>query len=277
MSRIALYNPAAVPARHILFLTLTALLSCATAARACAQEGAPAPAEREERVYTREEVTRPAVIVTMPDPVYYHSGDRLLDLTGAVKVGVVLSASGRVTDVQLLEGLSQNQNFASLKAARRIRFMPATRDGVPVSQVYVASYAFRVTQQEDGKPEELKGLTRFYLDTGGDREALGELAGELLRQLPQLALVERPELAECILKFDAYRRTELSDTAGGRNGLPLKVDYGRGWAVRPMAADRRRVLMYYVGGKGSFVESSPAKSFARAFAYEYKKANGPGQ
>jgi hypothetical protein len=32
--------------------------------------------------------------------------------------------------------------------------------------------------------------------------------------------------------------------------------------------------MYYVGSKGSFVESSPVKTFVKAFAYEYKKANG---
>jgi TonB family protein len=264
----------APPPRPILFLMLLAALVGAAAEVVRAQEGTPAT---QERVYTREEVGTPAVIVSMPEPVYHNSGEKLLDLTGTVKISVVLSASGRVREVQLLEGLSQNQNFASLKAARRIRFMPATKDGVPVSQSYVATYGFKVTNQEVGTTDELEGLTRFYVDAGGNREALGEIAAELSKLLPQLVLIDRPEYAECILKFDTYRRTELSETPGGRDGVPLKVDYGRGWVIKPVAADKQRVLMYYKGDKSSFVESAPTATFVRAFVYEYKRANNPGQ
>src|SRR5687767_15746628 len=103
-------SPAPSKRRRALFLTLSLSLVCACAARARAQAG-PAPTPRaEERVYTREEVGTPAVIVSMPDPEYHNSGEKLLDLSGEVRVGVVLSASGRVTNVELLEGLSQNQN-----------------------------------------------------------------------------------------------------------------------------------------------------------------------
>lgn len=269
-------SPATSTRRRALFLTLALALVCACAARALSQAGPAATPRGEERVYTREEVGTPAVIVSMPDPEYHNSGEKLLDLTGEVKVAVVLSASGRVTNVELLEGLSQNQNFASLKAAKRIRFMPATRDGVPVSQSYVASYGFKVTTQENGTTDELKGLTKFYVDAGGDEEALGELARELMKQLPQLVVVDRPEYAECILKFDGYRRAELSETRGGRDGVPLRVDYGRGWVVKPITPDKRRVLMYYKGDKSSFVESAPTTSFVRAFVYEYKRANNLG-
>lgn len=263
--------------RRILLLTLLSALVGASAA-AVAQEGAPATGAAQGRVYTRDEVTKPAVIVSMPDPVYHNTGEKLLDLTGAVKISVILSASGRVEDVRLLEGLSQNQNFASLKAARRIRFMPATKDGVPVSQSYVASYAFKVTNQEPGTTDELKGLTRFYIDAGGDRDALGEMAGELQKLLPQLVLLDRPEYAECILKFDGYRRTSYSDSPDGvRNGVPLRMDFGRGWVIKPVGGDRQRVLMYYKGDKTSFVESAPTATFVRAFAYEYKRANGLGK
>ena len=265
----------APPPRPMLVLMLLAALVGASAANVRAQESAPAP---QERVYTREEVGTPAVIVSMPEPVYHNSGEKLLDLTGTVKVSVVLSASGRVTDVQLLEGLSQNQNFASLKAARRIRFMPATKDGVPVSQSYVATYGFKVTNQEVGTTDELKGLTRFYIDAGGNREALGEIAAELLKLLPQLVLIDRPEYAECILKFDAYRRTEFAEgPSRRRDGVPLKMDFGRGWVIKPVTADKQRILMYYKGDKGSFVEDAPTATFVRAFVYEYKRANNLGK
>ena len=272
-------SPATSTRRRALFLTLALTLSGAFAAgRVSAQGQTAAPPQAEERVYTRDEVSTPAVIVSMPDPVYHNSGEKLLDLTGEVKVGVVLSASGRVTDVQLLEGLSQNQNFASLKAARRIRFMPATKDGVPVSQSYVASYGFKVTSQEGGTTDELKGLTKFYIDAGGDREALGEIAGELQRLLPQLVLLDRPEYAECILKFDGYRRTEFAEgPSRKRDGVPLKMDFGRGWVIKPVSPDKRRLLMYYKGDKASFVESAPTVTFVRAFVYEYKRANNLGK
>jgi hypothetical protein len=112
---------------------------------------------------------------------------------------------------------------------------------------------------------------------GGDREALGEIAGELQKLLPQLVLLDRPEYAECILKFDGYRRTEFAETQHGRNGVPLKMDFGRGWVIRPAAPDKQRVLMYYKGDKASFVESAPTATFVRAFVYEYKRANNLGQ
>lgn len=263
--------------RRILSLLSLSLFVAASAAGVSAQDGAPATPTTQERVYTREEVSKPAVIVSMPDPVYQNFGEKILDLAGTVKISVVLSASGRVADAQILEGLSQNQNFASLKAARRIRFMPATKDGVPVSQSYVASYSFKVTNQEVGKTDELKGLTKFYVDAGGDREALGEIAGELQKLLPQLVLVDRPEYAEGILKFDGYRRMGLSDTQTGRNGVPLKLDFGRGWVIKPTGPDRQRILMYYKGDKASFVESAPTANFVRVFVYEYKRANNLGK
>lgn len=253
-------------------LLLSSLFLAACCASALAQEPSAATPDADtdtrERVYTREEVTKPAVIVSMPDPVYHNSGPKLVDLTGTVKVSVVLSSSGRVTNVQLLEGLSKGQNSASLRAARRIAFMPARKDGVPVSQSFVASYGFTVTTNESGKPEELKGLTKFYVDTGGDREALGDLTGELQKRLPRLVIVDRPEEAECILKFDGYRIRTFSDTNTGRNGVPITVDSGHGWVYRPVSAEKWRVILYYTGA------GITAKSFAKAFAHEYKKANG---
>jgi TonB family protein len=256
-------------------LTLTIL--CASAAGVCAQDAAAAPpAAQEERVYTRDVVDKPAVILSMPDPVYYNSGEKLLSRAGAVKISVVLSASGRVRDAQVLEGLSKNQDFAALKAARRITFMPATKDGVPVSQSYVAVYRFQSITQESGTTDELKGLTKFYVEA--DREARGDIIGELLKELPQLVVVDRLEQAECILKFEGSRSLQLADGQDGkRTGVPLKVEHGHGWVIKLAAPDKRRFLMYYKGDKGSFVETAPTTTFVRAFVYEYRRANNLGK
>lgn len=266
--------------RRILFLTFTSMILCASAAGMRAQDAqeqtAAPPAAAQERVYTRDEVSKPAVIISMPDPVYHNSGEKLLDLSGAVKISVVLSASGRVRDAQVLEGLSKNQNFAALKAARRITFLPATKDGMPVSQSYVAVYSFQVMTQENGTTDELKGLTKFYIDA--DREARGDITGELLKELPQLVVVDRLEQAECILKFEGSRAVELAEGQDGkRTGVPLKVERGRGWVIKPAGPDKRRFLMYYKGDKGSFIETAPTTTFVRAFVYEYKRANNLGK
>lgn len=259
--------------RRTLFLTLTLTILCASAAAVRAQDGAATP---QERVYTRDEVSKPAVIVSMPEPVYHNAGEKLLDLSGEVKISVVLSASGHVREVEVLEGLAKNQNFAALKAARRITFIPAVKDGMPVSQSYVAAYRFRVVSQENGTTDELKGLTKFYVDA--DREARGDITGELLKELPQLVVVDRLEQAECILKFEGSRTVQLSEGQDGkRTGMPLKVEHGHGWVIKPAGPDKRRFLMYYKGDKGSFVEAAPTTTFVRAFVYEYKKANNLGK
>lgn len=265
----------ALSPRRILFLTLTSTILCASAAVVRAQDAPAAPPASEERVYTRAEVDRPAVITSMPDPVYHNSGEKLLSRTGEVRISLVLSASGRVRDAQVLEGLSKNQDFAALKAARRIVFMPATKDGAPVSQSYVAVYRFQTTTQENGTTDELKGLTRFYVDA--DREARGDITGELLKELPQLVVVDRLEQAECILKYEGQRRATVSETRSGQGGVPLKIDYGFGWVIKPAGPDKRRFLMYYKGDKGSFIETAPTTNFVKLFVQEYKKANNLGR
>jgi hypothetical protein len=52
------------------------------------------------------------------------------------------------------------------------------------------------------------------------------------------------------------------------------VKVRRGWVVRPLAADRQRVLMYYEDAKFLPVERKPTVNFARAFVGAYRKANG---
>jgi hypothetical protein len=239
----------------------------------------PTPSTQ-ERVYTREDVTKPAVILSMPDPVLPRKLGKTFDVNGTVKVEMVLTSSGKVAEVKVLEGLSQAQNFASLKAARLITFMPATKDNRPVSQSYVAEYRFRIITEEFGTADELKGVSKFYVDAGGDREAREELTGELLRLMPSLQLVDAPEQAECVILFIRYGRVdqpapERNTVTGGINyNAPLKVKVGRGWVVKPVAADRQRVLFYFGSTKEDPLRREPAADFARAFTAAYKRANG---
>lgn len=266
------------PLRQFVFLLS---LTLAAAGLCRAQEATPAPGDAAaERVYTREEVSKPAVITEMPDPAFQKKlGDKLLDRNGTVKVNVVLLSTGRVGEVELLEGLSQAQNFASIKAARRIQFMPAMKDGRPVSQLIVAEYTFRLVTDEFGTADEMKGISKFYVDAGGDRESREEITGELLRLMPELQLVDRPEQAECVILFYAYGRTDQQLSYSARTKRPIgsdpqKVTVGRGWVVRPLGPNKQRVLWYYEDAKSSPVERRPTINFARNFVSAYRKANG---
>jgi len=265
-------------------LLLSSLFVAACCASALAQEPSPASPEStpstQERVYTREEVTKPAVILSMPDPVLPRKLGKTFDVNGTVKIELVLTSSGKVADVKIVEGLSKAQNFAALKAARLITFMPATKDNRPVSQSYVAEYRFRIVEEEFGTADELKGVSKFYVDAGGDREAREELTGELLRLMPSLQLVDAPEQAECVILFIYYGRTDQPPpivnphTRQATYGAPLNVKVGRGWVVRPLGADKQRVLFYAEDTKYGPIERKPTTNFARAFADAYKKANG---
>ena len=266
-------------------LLLSSLFAAACCASARAQEPSaattpdPAPSTQ-ERVYTREEVTKPAVILSMPGPALPRKFGKTFDVNGTVKVEMVLISSGKIADVKVLEGLSQAQNFASLKAARQITFMPATKDNRPVSQSYVAEYRFRIIAEEFGTADELKGVSKFYVDAGGDREAREELTGELLRLMPSLQLVDSPEQAECVILFIYYGRTDQPPpvvnphTREATYNAPLNVKVGRGWVIKPLAADRQRVLFYCEDTKYGPIERKPTTNFARAFTDAYKKANG---
>ena len=117
-----------------------------------------------------------------------------------------------------------------------------------------------------------QGLVKFFVDAGGDREAERDIVGEILKQLPQLEIVDRPEQAEGILLYSSFRRVILPAGNAAR-----KTTFGKGWVVRPLSPERQKVLMFYQDDKSSFVEKEPSTNFARAFVNEYKRANNPSK
>lgn len=111
------------------------LLAClvAGAPNAAAQESdSSSAAFTKEKVYQTSEVTKPAVIIERPKVEYRkEAGEK--DVDGVVVIKLVLASTGKVTNVEVAEGLSLAQNNAAIRAARQIRFMPAVKNGEPVS------------------------------------------------------------------------------------------------------------------------------------------------
>jgi TonB family protein len=96
----------------------------------------------EDKPLTRSEVTERAVIKTRPNPVYPREARRY-GVQGAVKLRIILGSDGRVRDeMDVLEGLPHGITEEAIKAARRIEFEPARKDGRPVSQYVTVIYNF---------------------------------------------------------------------------------------------------------------------------------------
>jgi TonB family protein len=65
-------------------------------------------------------------------------------VSGKVVVRAVLSASGKVTNIEVTKALSRGLTEKAIEAARRIIFIPAIKDGRFVSQTIQVEYNFSV-------------------------------------------------------------------------------------------------------------------------------------
>jgi TonB family protein len=95
--------------------------------------------------YNNSDVPVRAHILSKPEPAYTPEALRN-GVTGNVVLRLELSADGFVRDVEVLEGLPDGLTEAATKAARRIEFTPAMKDGHAVSQVVRVTYNFNLWQ-----------------------------------------------------------------------------------------------------------------------------------
>ncbi|HYG12405.1 MAG TPA: energy transducer TonB [Pyrinomonadaceae bacterium] len=102
-----------------------------------------ARASDDEPLTGNEGVVR-AVIRSKPDPVYPREARRY-KVQGEVKLRIILGADGKVRDrMDVLESLPHGVTEEAIKAARRIEFEPARKDGRPVSQYVTVIYHIRL-------------------------------------------------------------------------------------------------------------------------------------
>lgn len=95
------------------------------------------------RVFKPPEVsTRPRVI-SKPEPQYTEEA-RKTGLTGTVVLRAVFSSTGQVTNIQAVQKLGAGLTEKAMAAARQIRFVPATRNGQPVSMFMQLEYNFNL-------------------------------------------------------------------------------------------------------------------------------------
>jgi len=95
------------------------------------------------RIFSGKDVTSKARILSKPEPQYTEDA-RKNQVTGTVVLKAVFSSSGQVTQIRAISGLPNGLTERAIAAARSIKFVPATKDGHPVSMWFQLEYNFNL-------------------------------------------------------------------------------------------------------------------------------------
>jgi TonB family protein len=96
-----------------------------------------------ENLYKGSEVAIKASVTKKPEPKYTKAA-RKNQVTGTVVIRCVFSKTGEVTNIHVVSGLPDGLTDRAVEAARKIKFIPATKDGHPVSMWMELQYNFNL-------------------------------------------------------------------------------------------------------------------------------------
>ena len=99
--------------------------------------------DKEELVVSAKESDVRATISAKPKPSYTREARRN-GVQGFVTLKVLLSARGKVARVRVVKGLPAGLTENAIRAACKIEFKPAMKNGHAVSQWVTAEYVFRL-------------------------------------------------------------------------------------------------------------------------------------
>ena len=93
--------------------------------------------------YTGKQVDRKARLVMKPEPRYTETA-RMNQITGTVVLKCIFSSNGMVNNIVTVSGLPHGLTEQSIQAARKIKFVPAMKDGKYVSMWMQLEYNFNL-------------------------------------------------------------------------------------------------------------------------------------
>ena len=94
-----------------------------------------------EKIYQPEEVDRRAKIIKKSEPRYTEQARRN-HTSGGVVLRVVLKSSGEIGDIKVIKDLPDGLTEECIRVAREMKFEPAMKDGIAVSQYTRVEYTF---------------------------------------------------------------------------------------------------------------------------------------
>ena len=96
-----------------------------------------------DKIFSGKEVTSKARVLSKPEPTYTEAA-RKNQITGTVVLRAVFSSGGTVTNIHAVSGLPDGLTERAIAAAKSIKFVPATKDGRPVSMWMELQYNFNL-------------------------------------------------------------------------------------------------------------------------------------
>lgn len=103
-------------------------------------------AEGSEEIFSGKDVTSKPRILQRPQPAYPAEARRK-GTSGKVILRALLSSTGKVTFVRVVNELPDGLTESAVKAACLIRFEPAMKDARPVAQYVIVEYGFWVSSR----------------------------------------------------------------------------------------------------------------------------------
>jgi TonB family protein len=104
-----------------------------------------------KRIVSAKEADEPARLTKKPPPDYTREARRN-GIQGFVTLKVLLAADGKVSRVRVLKGLPAGLTENAIRAACKIQFKPAIKDGQPASMWVTAEFAFRLADSSIFRP-----------------------------------------------------------------------------------------------------------------------------
>ncbi|HSQ22990.1 MAG TPA: energy transducer TonB [Pyrinomonadaceae bacterium] len=95
------------------------------------------------KIFSGRDVNSKARVLSKPEPTYTEAA-RKNQITGTVVLRAVFSSGGSVTNIHAVSGLPDGLTERAIAAAKQIRFVPATKDGRPVSMWMELQYNFNL-------------------------------------------------------------------------------------------------------------------------------------
>jgi len=111
--------------------------------RARAAQPATTNSVPENTTFSRKMVTQKVRVLTKPEPEYTEAARRA-GVEGTVVLKTIFSSDGEVKKIQVIRALGYGLTTRAIRAARQIKFLPAIKDGRPVSMYMQLEYNFHL-------------------------------------------------------------------------------------------------------------------------------------
>jgi TonB family protein len=99
--------------------------------------------QQDTGIYKGAEVDTKVRLISKPEPSYTEEA-RNKGIVGTVVLKAVFSASGKVTNIRVVQGVPYGLTERAITVARKIRFVPATKEGKFVSMWMQLEYNFNI-------------------------------------------------------------------------------------------------------------------------------------